>query len=92
VREPQRLAAQRSDCVLRDVASASAGVTAWRAKLRSRCALAAAITIFAAQLALQKPDKATARLDFLSGFYRCAILAATASHGGAFGQFYRLKI
>jgi hypothetical protein len=34
----------------------------------SRCALAAAITIFAAQLALQKPGQTTARLDFLSAF------------------------
>ena len=53
MREPQRLAAH--DCVLRDVASARACVTAWRERVMSRCALAAAITIFAALMALQKP-------------------------------------
>ena len=77
MREPQRLAAQRSDCVFCGEVSAGADVTAWREKVTTRCALDAAITIFAALLALQKPNQSRARLDFLSGFYPVAVLAAT---------------
>ena len=55
--EPQRNGAQRSDCVFCGEVSAGADVTAWREKVTSRCALDAAITIFAALLALQKPSQ-----------------------------------